>query len=77
MSWIDTLRAELRKYSTWFYASLLAILPYADSIVAAIATNMPALAEYLPANVYKALGVLIVVVNIVRSARTTHKKDPE
>lgn len=76
-SWLETARTELRKFYTWFYVALLALLPYGDSIMAAVSVHMPALAEYLPANVYKALGVAIVVVNIIRSAHRTHKGEPK
>lgn len=73
MAWINTLRAELRKFSTWFYATLLALLPYADSIVLAINAHLPTLAQYLPENIYKAVGFVLVMINIVRSALREHK----
>lgn len=73
MSWSDTLRAESRKFFTWFYATLLAILTYADSIVLAVNTHLPTLAQYLPENIYKTVGFVLVLINIVRSALREHK----
>lgn len=45
---------------------LLAAFPFADQIVSVIAANLPAAAAYLPANVYKWVGLAVVVFNIVR-----------
>jgi hypothetical protein len=70
---IETLRAEARKFSVWVYAGLLAMLPYADSIMLAVNEHLPSLAQYLPENIYKAMGAVVVVCNIVRSAYHSHK----
>lgn len=74
MKLIATLRAEARKLSVWIYAGLLAALPYADSIMSAVSTHLPALAEYLPENIYKAMGAIVVGANILRSAYASHKQ---
>lgn len=74
MSLRTTLRAELRKVSTWVCAGLLAALPYADDIMLAVAEHMPALQPYLPENIYKAMGAAVVAANILRSVYTSHKQ---
>ena len=65
-------QAWLRSAGVWFNAVLLAAFPFADQIIQAINDNMPALAQYLPPNVYKAVGVAVVVFNLVRSAQRAH-----
>lgn len=74
MSIGTTLRAEARKLSTWLYAGLLAALPYADDIMLAIGEHLPSLAQYLPENIYKAMGAAVVGANILRSIYTSHKQ---
>ena len=67
-------RAEawLRSAGVWFNAVLLAAFPFTDQIIDAVTENLPALAPYLPPNVYKAVGVAVVVFNLVRSAQRAH-----
>jgi len=65
-------RAWLRSAGVWFNAVLLAAFPFADQIIQAVNDNLPALAQYLPPNVYKAVGVAVVVFNLVRSAQRAH-----
>ena len=67
-------RAEawLRSAGVWLNAALLIAFPFTAEIVQAVADNLPALAPYLPPNVYKAVGVAVVVFNLVRSAQRAH-----
>jgi len=67
------LRSWLQSASVWFNAVLLAAFPFADQIVQAISDNLPALAQYLPPNVYKVVGFAVVVFNLVRSAQRARK----
>ena len=66
------LRSWLKSAGVWFNAVLLAAFPFADQIIQAVNDNLPALAQYLPPNVYKAVGVGVVVFNLVRSAQRAH-----
>jgi len=66
------LKSWLRSAGVWFNAVLLAAFPFADQIIQAVNDNLPALAQYLPPNVYKAVGVAVVVFNLVRSAQRAH-----
>lgn len=66
------LKAWLHSAGVWFNALLLAAFPFADEIVQAVNDNLPALSQYLPPNVYKAVGVAVVVFNLVRSAQRAH-----
>lgn len=74
---IPRLRAWLRSAGVWFNAVLLAAFPFTDQIIGAIADNLPALAPYLPANVYKWVGLAVVVYNIVHASRAASKKAKE
>lgn len=65
-------RAWLRSAGVWFNAVLLAAFPFTDQIIQAITDNLPALAPYLPPNAYKAVGIAVVVFNLVRSAQRAH-----
>lgn len=70
---LDKLKLAVRaaylagKASIW--TALALALPYADDIVQAVDAYMPAVAVYLPANVYKGMGALIVFVKIALQVR--------
>jgi hypothetical protein len=55
---------------------LLGIFPFADPIVSAIAANLPAASVYLPANVYKWVGLAVVLFNIARDMVKQWKAAP-
>lgn len=65
--------AWLRSAGVWFNAVLLAAFPFTDSIMQGVNDNLPSLAVYLPPNVYKAVGIAVVVFNLVRSAQRAHR----
>jgi hypothetical protein len=73
MSLKAAIRAELRKISTWANATLILMLPWADTIVATISSDLPMLQPYLPENAYKFMGGAVVVVNMLRSVWASHK----
>jgi len=68
----DRALAWVRSAGVWLNTVLLIAFPFADQIVQAITDNMPAMAQYLPPNMYKAVGVAVVVFNLVRSAQRAH-----
>jgi hypothetical protein len=67
------LNAWLRSAGVWLNAVLLAAFPFTDQIIQAVTDNLPSLAPYLPPDVYKAVGVAVVVFNLVRSAQRATK----
>jgi hypothetical protein len=73
MSILDHIRAAWKSLNVWLNATLLALYPFADQIVAGIHDNLPDLAPYLPANVFRAVGLALVVYNIVHGARVAAK----
>jgi hypothetical protein len=67
------LNAWLRSAGVWLNAALLATFPFTDQIIQAVPDSLPTLAPYLPPNVYKAVGLAVVVFNLVRSAQRATK----
>jgi hypothetical protein len=63
------LHAWAHSAGVWLNATLLVAVQYTDQIVQGINDNMPSLAPYLPPNIYKGVGIAVVVFNLVRSAR--------
>jgi hypothetical protein len=73
MSILDHIRAARKSFTVWMNATLLALYPFADQIVAGLHDNLPDLAQYLPANVFRAVGLALVIYNIVHGARVAAK----
>ncbi len=67
---MNKLKGALRSTTIWVNGVLLAILSFAGEIVAAAQFYMPELAQYLPADIYRWLGVAIVVFNMYQRTRT-------
>lgn len=63
------LKAWAASATVWFNAALLAAFPFTDQIMQVVVENLPALAPYLPPNVYKVVGYAVVVFSIVRAMR--------
>ena len=61
----------LRSVTMWVNALFLALYPFASEIVAGLHDAMPTLAEYLPSNIYKGIGIAVVVFNLMQRTRTT------
>ncbi len=64
------IRGALRSVTMWVNGLFLAVYPFAEEIIVAVQENMPTLAEYLPANVFKAVGLAVVIFNIYQRWRT-------
>ena len=73
MTIMDHLRSAWKSFTVWMNAALLIAYPFADQIIAGIRTNLPDLAPYLPANVFRAVGLVLVIYNIVHAARMAAK----
>ena len=72
---IELLKGARRSVTVWVNSLFLAAVPFADRIIVAVMTNvrdtMPELQPYLPDNWFKAVGIAVVVFNIIQRARTT------
>jgi hypothetical protein len=73
MSIIDHIRASRKSFTVWLNALLLAAYPFADQIIAGIHDNLSDLAPYLPANVFRVVGLALVIYNIVHGAHVAAK----
>jgi hypothetical protein len=67
------IETALRSTGVWFNAVLLAALPFTDAILSGVRDNLPDMAPYLPPNIYKAVGFVVVVFNLVRAAQRAHQ----
>lgn len=74
MKILEQLRAARRSFTVWLNAVLLAAYPFADAIIAAVHSNLPELAQFLPANVFRAVGLALVIYNIVHGTRAAVKQ---
>lgn len=70
---LDQIRAARRSFTAWLNGILLAAWPFADDIIGAVRENLPELSQYLPANVFKAVGLALVIFNIAHAARAAAK----
>lgn len=66
---IDKFKAWIKSAGVVVNAALLAAFPFADQIMLTLNDALPELAPYLPANVYKWVGLAVVLANIVRATR--------
>jgi hypothetical protein len=73
MSILDHIRAARKSFTVWLNALLLAAYPFADSIIAGIHDNLPALEPYLPSNMFRAVGLALVIYNIVHASLVAAK----
>lgn len=69
MTVLEHIRAWRKSFTMWINGLLLVIYPFADSIIAGIHDNLPDLNPYLPANIFRAVGLALVVYNIVHGAQ--------
>lgn len=65
-----SLIGALKSVTMWVNGLFLAAYPFATEIIAGLHDAMPTLAEYLPSNVYKGVGLAVVVFNLYQRTRT-------
>lgn len=70
---IARVKAWLQSAGVWFNALLLAAFPFTDQIMQGVSDYLPSLAPYLPPNVYKFVGLAVVVFNMVRAMQRAHQ----
>lgn len=64
----EKLRGGLKSATVIVNAAFLAILPFYESAI----VSLPELQPYLPENIYRKVGIAVVIINIVLRFRT-HK----
>jgi hypothetical protein len=70
---LDHLRAARKSFTVWLNGTLLILSPFADQIIAGVHDHLPELAPYMPENMFRAVGLALVVYNIVHGARVAAK----
>lgn len=73
MSILDHLRTVWESFTVRLNAVLLVLYPFADQIISGVHDHLPEMASYLPANVFRAVGLALVVYNIVHGALAASK----
>lgn len=68
---MNKIRGALRSITIWVNGLFLAVFPFAEQIMAGIHDNLPQLENYLPINVFKTIGLILVVFNIYQRTRTS------
>lgn len=69
-SLMQHLRGAARSTTMWVNAVFLGVLQNTDQIVSGVHENLPDLAQYLPVNLFKFLGVAVIVFNLYQRTRT-------
>lgn len=69
--WKENLRGALRSATIWVNGIFLAAYPFAEDIMRGVRDYLPDLQPHLPENVFKAVGLAVVVFNIYQRTRTT------
>lgn len=64
---MKTLRGMKKSVTIWFNCILLAVLP----VFEIAHQHLPEIQNYLPDNVYKLMGIIVVVCNILLRIKTT------
>lgn len=67
---MNKLRGALKSLTMWVNGLFLAAFTYSDDIIHGVQDNLPDLAQYMPANVFKAVGLAVVLFNIYQRTRT-------
>lgn len=67
------LKTAVRSVAVWINTALLAAFPFADSIMNWVSTYLPSFAPYLPDNIYKGVGIAVVLFNIWHASHKAHQ----
>lgn len=62
----DKLVGSVRSLTVWFNTLLLMALPFSADLIA----QLPMLQQFLPETIYKSVGAIVVVVNLMLRFRT-------
>jgi hypothetical protein len=65
--------AEFKKVSFWVKSALLLAVNYTADILVAVHEHLPELQPYLPDNIFKAMGIAVVIASILRSVAAGRK----
>ena len=67
---MNKIRGAFKSLTMWVNGLFLAAFPFANEIVSGVQDNLPQMSQYIPENIFKTLGVIVVVFNIYLRVRT-------
>lgn len=67
---MDKLRGAMKSVTIWVNLIFAGVISNADSIVSGLHSALPDLSQYLPTNIFKVIGVLLIVFNLYQRTRT-------
>ena len=67
---MDKLRGALKSWTIWFNGVLLTAMPFSSQMIQGVHDNLPDLSPYLPDNIFKAIGIVVVIGNMLLRAKT-------
>lgn len=67
---MNKIRGAFKSLTMWVNGLFLAAFPFANEIVSGVQDNLPQMSQYIPENIFKSLGVIVVVFNIYLRVRT-------
>ena len=66
----DKIKGMYKSTVIWLNGVLLALMPFVDNIMQAVRDNLPAVSQWLTADILKGAAVFILVANIALRFRT-------
>jgi hypothetical protein len=67
---MNKIRGAFKSLTMWVNGLFLAAFPFANEIVSGVQDNLPQMSQYIPENIFKTLGVIVVMFNIYLRVRT-------
>ena len=67
---MDKLRGALKSVTIWVNGVFLTVFSFSDQIMQGMHDSLPDLSQYLPANVFKVVGIAVVLFNLYQRTRT-------
>jgi hypothetical protein len=67
---MNKIRGAFKSLTMWVNGLFLAAFPFANDIVSGVQDNLPQMAQYVPDNIFKTVGMVVVVFNIYLRVRT-------
>ena len=68
---MDKIRGAFRSMTIWVNSIFALILANGQQINDGLHSAMPDLSQYLPSNIFKVIGVLLIIFNLWQRTRTT------
>ena len=67
---MNKIRGAFKSLTMWFNGLFLAAFPFANEIVSGVQENLPQMGQYIPENIFKTVGMVVVAFNILLRVRT-------